>query len=262
VVFERLRQVFGAGGPSVATRLTGSRSIPGGTITGQVRVIGGTRPVTITGIVAGLSANVCVEGEDMTTARPMTVAHQPITGGFGLAPGEERDFPFAYTLPYETPLTEIGGQVLPDVTLGLRTELEVARAFDTSDLDPISVEALPAQAAVLKALTDLGFTLIRSDVERGQIRGVDQQLPFYQEIEYHPGPKFAVALNRLEVTFVASPVSAYVILELARRGGLVTGREVFGRFIIDYPEISRIDWRGQLDDWILESCRRQGLLPF
>lgn len=260
VVFDRLKQVFGAGGPSVATSLRSSRAQPGGTVSGSVHVVGGSRPVTISRIVVGLSAKVCVEGEDMATASHVTVAKEAVTDTFALAPGEERDFSFTYSLPYETPLTTVAGQAFADVELGLRTELEVARAFDTSDLDPITVEPLPAQAVVLKALTDLGFALIRSDVERGQIRGVNQALPFYQEIEYYPAPRFAAALNRLEVTFLASPLSTQVILELDRRGGLVSG--VFGRFVVDHADIDRIDWKGQLDDWIMESCRRQGLLPF
>ncbi|MBB5872358.1 sporulation-control protein [Allocatelliglobosispora scoriae] len=262
MVFERLKQVFGAGGPSVATTLTTVKAQPGGPVSGVVHVIGGSRPVTISQIAVALSAKVCVEGEDIATASHVTVAKEAVTGSFALAPGEERDFPFRYTLPFETPLTTVDGRDFADVELGLRTELAVALAFDSSDLDPIKVEPLPGQAAILKAFADLGFSLIRSDVERGQIRGVNQALPFYQEIEFHPAPKFAAAINKVEVTFLASSLTTQVILELDRRGGLVGGRDIFGRFVVDHQDIARIDWKGQLDDWIMESCRRQGLRPF
>jgi len=262
VVFERLKQVFGAGGPSVATVLEQSRSEPGGWISGTVRVVGGTRPVTITQVVMALSAKVCVEGESPATASHMSVAPEPVSGAFGLAPGEEREFAFRYRLPFETPITEVAGAAFDDVEVGLRTELEVARAFDTSDLDPIAVDPLPAQSVVVKALGDIGFTLLRSDVERGRIRGADQALPFYQELEYLASAKFAAALNRLEVTFVPSAVSTLVVLELDRRGGLMGGGDAYGRFAVDHAALDRIDWAGQLDEWILDSCRRQGLLPF
>ncbi|NUT31927.1 MAG: sporulation protein [Hamadaea sp.] len=256
-----MRQVFGAGGPSVATTVTTSRTTPGGDVSGIVHVVGGSRAVTIQQVVLGLSTKVCVDGDD-THRDDVFFARQALTGSFGLAPGEEREFPFDFLVPYEAPLTTVAGQRLAGVELGLRTELEVARAFDTSDLDPIEVVPLPAQTAVVKALLDLGFRILRSDVEHGSLRGVDQTLPFFQEIEFHPAAKYAAALNQLEVTFVAGPVSTQVVLELDRRGGLIAAaRDVFGRFVIDHAKLGDTDWKGRLDDWIMESCRRSGL-PF
>ncbi|NUO58848.1 MAG: sporulation protein [Hamadaea sp.] len=257
-MLNRLRQVFGAGGPSVATTLHAKRTQPGGDVTGVVQVVGGSRPVTVSKVVLGLSTKVCVDGDD-THFDDVFFARQALTGSFGLAPGEEREFPFEYLVPYETPLTMIAGQRLGSVELGLRTELEVARAFDRSDLDPIETTPLAAQETVVKALLDLGFRILRSDVEHGTLRGVDQTLPFFQEIEFHPAAKYAAMLNQLEVTFVAGPVSTQVVLELDRRGGLIPNREVFGRFVVDHSALRDTDWKGTLDDWIMESCRRGGL---
>ncbi|MCP2324774.1 sporulation-control protein [Hamadaea flava] len=257
-MLNRLRQLFGAGGPSVATTLQAKRTQPGGDVSGVVQVVGGSRPVTVSKVVLGLSTKVCVDGDD-THFDDVFFARQALTGSFGLAPGEEREFPFEYLVPYEAPLTMIAGQRLGTVELGLRTELEVARAFDGSDLDPIETTPLPAQETVVKALLDLGFRILRSDVEHGTLRGVDQTLPFFQEIEFHPAAKYATMLNQLEVTFVAGPVSTQVVLELDRRGGLIPNREVFGRFVVDHSALGDTDWKGTLDDWIMESCRRGGL---
>ena len=257
-MLNRLRQVFGAGGPSVATTLRDNKTRPGGDVSGTVHVVGGSRPMTISRIVLGLSTKVCVDG-DASHFDDVFFAGQALTGSFGLAPGEERDFPFDFLVPYETPVTSLAGQRLGGVELGLRTELEIARAFDTSDLDPIEVEPLPAQETVVKALLELGFRVLRSDVEHGALRGVDQTLPFFQEIEFHPAAKYSAALNQLEVTFVAGPVATQVVLELDRRGGLISGRDVFGRFVVDHSALTDTDWKGQLDDWIMESCRRSGL---
>jgi sporulation-control protein len=254
---NRLRQVFGAGGPSVATTLQGTKTRPGGDILGTVHVVGGSRPVTISRIVLGLSTKVCVDGDSHRD--DVFFGRQALTESFGLAPGEERDFPFEFLVPYETPVTTFAGQRLGGVDLGLRTELEVARAFDSSDLDPIEVTPLPAQETVVKALLDLGFRILRSDVEHGVLRSVDQTLPFFQEIEFHPAAKYTAALNQLEVTFVTGPVATQVVLELDRRGGLISGRDVFGRFVVDHSALADTDWKGQLDDWIMESCRRSGL---
>jgi sporulation-control protein len=88
---------------------------------------------------------------------------------------------------------------------------------------------------------------------------VDQTLPFFQEIEFNPSAKYAAALNQLEVTFVAGPFATQVVLELDRRGGLLGGRDLFGRLVVDHSRLADTDWKSKLDDWILESCRHSGL---
>lgn len=258
-MLQRFRQVFGAGGPSVETTLADERVTPGGDATGTIRVVGGKRPVTISRIVVGLSTKACVDGDDLRD--DVFFGRQAATESFGLAPGEEQEFDFAYLVPYETPLTTVAGVVLPDIEVALRTELEVARAFDSSDSDPLTVAGLPAQDTIIQALLELGFRVLRSDVEHGSLRGVDSAVPFYQEIEFHPSAKYEAALNKLEVTFVPSPFSTQVVLELDRRGGLIAGRDMFGRFVVDHARLADTDWKAKLDDWIIECCRKSGL-PF
>ena len=77
-------------------------------------------------------------------------------------------------MPWETPITEVYGQHLHGMTMGLRTELEVARAVDKGDLDAVAVHPLPAQERILDALLRLGFRFSQADVERGRIHGVQQ----------------------------------------------------------------------------------------
>ena len=124
-------------------------------------------------------------------------------------------------MPWETPITEVYGQHLHGMTMGLRTELEVARAVDKGDLDAVAVHPLPAQERILDALVRLGFRFQQADVERGRIHGVQQTLPFYQEIEFYPAPQYAGAINQLELTFVATPQQLQVVLEIDKRGGLL-----------------------------------------
>ena len=256
-MLERLRQVFGAGGPSVATTLDTERVTPGSDLSGTILVVGGSRPVTVSRIVLGLSTKVTVDGEDARD--DVFFGRQAVTDTFRLAPGEQVEYEFAFLVPYETPLTVVAGVELPGVEVALRTELEVARAFDSSDSDPVRVEPLPAQNAIAEALLALGFRVHGADVEHGSLRGVDQTLPFYQEIEFHPSAKYAAALNKIEVTFVAGPFATQVVLELDRRGGLLAGRDVFGRFVMDHRRFADTDWKGRLDGWIMESCRKSGL---
>lgn len=76
------------------------------------------------------------------------------------------------------------------MNLGVSTELEIARAVDAGDLDPINVHPLPAQQALLDAFGQLGFRFRSADMERGHIRGTRQTLPFYQEIEFLPPSQY------------------------------------------------------------------------
>jgi sporulation-control protein len=151
------------------------------------------------------------------------------------------------------------GQHLHGMTMGLRTELEVARAVDKGDLDAVAVHPLPAQERILDAFLRLGFRFSRADVERGRVYGVQQTLPFYQEIEFYPSPQYASGITQLEVTFIPTPHSLQVVLEIDKRGGLFTeGRDAFGRFDVDYQTVDQVDWTAQLNGWLQQSAQRRG----
>jgi sporulation-control protein len=89
-------------------------------------------------------------------------------------------------VPWESPITEVYGQHLHGMTMGLTTELEVAAAVDKSDLDAVAVHPLPAQERSWTRCCASASASAGPDVERGRVYGVQQQLPFYQEIEFYP----------------------------------------------------------------------------
>ena len=97
-------------------------------------------------------------------------------------------------MPWETPLSAIAGHPLPGMRLGVATELALAGALDKGDLDPLFVNPLPEQEYVLAALDRMGFRFKGADLEAGTLRG--STMPFYQEIEYHAGPRVAPPLQR------------------------------------------------------------------
>ncbi|WP_088991852.1 sporulation protein [Micromonospora chokoriensis] len=260
MVFKRLRQAMGVGGPSVETVLTDPNCRPGGQLDGRIQVVGGDHQVDIDQVSLGLVTRVEVEsgGDDYDTTQEFH--RQQITGAFRLEPGQRHDIPFRFAVPWETPVTELYGQHLRGMTMGLRTEVEVARAVDKGDLDAVSVHPLPAQERLLDALLRLGFRFARADVERGHIYGVRQTLPFYQEIEFNPAPQYARSINQLEVTFVADAQQMQVVLEVDKRGGVFSeGRDAFGRFTVDHATADRTDWTAELDNWLRQSLTRRGL---
>ncbi|MFJ4368244.1 sporulation protein [Streptomyces chartreusis] len=248
MVFKRLLGSLGVGGPTVDTVLDPGPALPGGALTGQVRLRGGGADFEIESIALELVARVEAEHEEGESEGAVAFERFTVGGGFRLAEGEEHSVPFSVTLPWETPVTELHGQAL-GVVLGVRTELSVAGAKDKGDLDQLAVGPLPVQEAVLEALGQLGFGFRSADLEYGRIGGTGQQLPFYQEIEITPSPRYAHRVNEIEVTFLAGPAGMEVVLEADKRGGLFSGGDdALTRFTVGHHD-SR-DWNAEVEGWI------------
>src|SRR5690606_11383362 len=184
---------------------------PGGYLEGQVKIVGGDHDVAIEHVALGLETRVEVESGDSEYETTKEFHRVHVAGAFPLTAGQRHDIPFRIETPWETPITDVYGQRLHGMTMGLRTELAVARAIDKGDLDPISVHPLPAHERILDAFARLGFRFARADLERGYIHGVNQTLPFYQEIEFYPPPQYAHGINEVEVTFVTDPYGVEVV---------------------------------------------------
>ncbi|MEU9734917.1 sporulation protein [Streptomyces sp. NPDC048002] len=248
MVFKRLLGSLGVGGPTVDTVLDPGPVRPGGTLGGQVHLKGGSADFEIEAVALELVARVEAEHAEGESEGVVAFERFTVGGGFRLAEGEERSVPFAVTLPWETPITELYGQPL-GVVLGVRTELSVAGAKDKGDLDTLTVTPLPVQEAVLEALGGLGFGFASADLEYGRIGGTGQRLPFYQEIEITPPPAYAHRVNEIEVTFLAHPAGLEVVLEADRRGGpFSSGQDALTRFTVGHDEPR--DWNTEVEGWI------------
>jgi sporulation-control protein len=263
LVFKQLLAAMGVGGPSVETVLRDQNIRPGMPIQGDVHIMGGDDEYVILGMNVALAGR--VEGESGSGAYSapghtgQQYAHAQISGAFRLAPQARHRVPFQLPVPWETPLTHMYGRPLPGNDVGVATELEVARAVDATDLDPVAVHPLPAQERLLMAFGNLGFQFRQAECAKGRIWGVDQELPFYQEIEFAPAPKYAHGISRLEVTFVAGPTSMEVVLELARRSEIsAEGHDSFGRFTVEYAALEHTDWEVRLDGFLQEASQRRG----
>ncbi|MGW0640931.1 sporulation protein [Streptomyces badius] len=259
MVFKRLLGSLGVGGPTVDTVLDDGPVQPGGTLHGQLHLVGGKADFDIEQITLELVARVEVEHEDGEAEGTVPFERFTVGGGFRLAEGEHRTVPFAVTVPWETPVTELHGQPL-GVVLGLRTELAVAGGKDKGDLDPLTVRPLPAQEAVLEALGQLGFGFKSADLEYGHIGGTGQQLPFYQEVELTPAPQYAHVMREIEVTFLANPGGMEVVLEADKPGGLFSsGHDAANRFTVSHQGIEQRDWNAEVDGWVRQLAAGHGV---
>ncbi|MGW4240061.1 sporulation protein [Streptomyces sp. NPDC004749] len=258
MVFKKLLGALGVGGPSVDTVLDGGPAVPGGTLSGQVRLRGGQADAHIEEITLDLVARVEAEGEEGEHEGTVVFDRVTVGGGFRLSEGAEQVVPFSLTLPWETPVTQLYGQAL-GVVLGVRTELEVAGARDKGDLDQLEVAPLPVQEAILEAFGQLGWGFKSADLELGRIGGTGQRLPFYQELELTPPERYAHAVNEIEVTFLATPTGMEVVIEADKRGGFFSeGHDVLTRFTVAHDDLHRTDWNALVESWIQQLVERHG----
>ncbi|MFC4021977.1 sporulation protein [Micromonospora sp. GCM10011542] len=261
MVFKKMLSAFGVGGPSVDTVLTNPNTRPGLTLDGQVNLLGGDGPAAVEQVVLGLVTRVEVEGHDAEYAGTMEFHRMVVSGPLQLAPKQQLSIPFQLPVPWETPITDVYGQRLHGMTMGLRTELAVARAVDKSDLDHVAVHPLPVHERILEAFQRLGFRFKHADLERGHIRGVQQTLPFYQEIEFYAAAQYAGTVTEVELTFVTSQRGVDVILECDKRGGFLSaGHDAFGRYQVSHADADRVDWAQVVDGWLRETTSRYGSL--
>ncbi|MFC5827107.1 sporulation protein [Nonomuraea insulae] len=247
MVFKRMLGAFGVGAPSVDTVLSTPRIQPGGLLTGEVRLKGGDFDADIEHVTLSLVARVEIEHGDGEGAGVGGFSRAQVSGPFTLRQGEDRVIDFQVPVPWEAPISEIGGQHLNGMALGVRTELAIAKAVDKGDLDMVAVEPLPSQLRILQAFLQLGFQFKSADLEAGHLYGVHQELPFYQEIEFYP-PRLA-AVGEVEVTFVASPHGLEVVLEADKRAGRHSG-DAIGRFTVSHDDAMRTDWPSEIDRWL------------
>jgi sporulation-control protein len=240
---------FGVGAPSVDTVLATARVQPGGVLTGEVRLKGGDFDAEIEHVTLGMVARVEIEHGEGEGAGLGEFSRAEVSGPFTLRKGEDRVIAFRMPVPWEAPISEIGGRHLSGMALGVRTELAIAKAVDKGDLDAVVVEPLPSQLRILQAFLQLGFQFKSADLEVGRIYGSSQQLPFYQEIEFYPPPRHAGVVGEVELTFVASPEGLEVVLEADKRAGRFSG-DAIGRFTVGHDDAMRTDWPSEIDRWL------------
>lgn len=151
MVFRKLMAAFGAG-VEVDTVLSNATVRPGEALRGVVNFKSGGSDYKVDGITIDLTAVVEVESGDSEYKTTYSFLRQQVAGSFQLAAGASHSQPFEIPVPWETPISAIGGHPLHGMRLGVQTELALAGALDKGDLDPLYVTPLPAQEHVIAAL--------------------------------------------------------------------------------------------------------------
>ncbi|MGW0810867.1 sporulation protein [Nonomuraea sp. NPDC002799] len=251
MVFKRMAGAFGADAPSMETFLTTSRTQPGGTLSGEVRLRGGRADAGVERIALGLVVRVGQAlGDNGGQSGLEKIAYTQIGGPSTLRRGEERTIEFQMTVPWETPISEIGGRRLTGLALGVRAEMAGATAVDLGDVGLVAVRPVPSQQRVLQAFSWLGFHFKRAAVRTGRLAGVHQDLPFYQGIEFYAPSRHAGVVHEVGLAFFPSLSGLAVILEANPRSGRSSSDSSAGHFRMSHAEALHTDWPSEVDRWL------------
>lgn len=215
-MFKRMKDALGVGSAKVDAHLDSTTVQPGGRLHGRVQVVGGEREQDLAGLRLAFECVAERETDDgeHEVRKQFGQAEFPDARQIGV--GEQRALPFEIAVPWDCPPNLVGGTALPKIRLGLRTRLDIAGGRDSSDLDAVTVTALPAQEATLRALSGLGFTLRHADLEDGNAHAAHLRgsLGVYAEYEFAGRGR----IQEVEVTFVTTQQECGVLLEIDKRG--------------------------------------------
>jgi sporulation-control protein len=269
-MFQKVLASFGSGGAKVDARLLDRSVRPGGTLHGEVLLAGGQVDQEVESLAVTLLARVeTVSGN----GKPAEVTDLPfqtvqLAGRELIRSGAQVRVPFEVQLPWETPITTVFGKYLTGMAVGLQTNLNLAGAVvDPQDVDAVSIEPVPAQHRLLDAFSRLGFQFTGAGLEQGRITGVDQQLPFFQEVHFAPSRGFAGVFHDLAVSFLARPQDVQVVMDVTKRvrvqkggGGLgARGQSFIGSFTAEYAALGRTNWEQQIEGWLREVAKPRGI---
>jgi sporulation-control protein len=268
LMFQKVMASFGQGGATVDARILDRHVLPGGTLHGEVILVGGQVDQEVESLAVTLLARV-EHGEKDTAGETTDLPFQNVqlAGRELVRAGSQIKVPFEVQMPWETPVTTVFGKFLTGMAVGLQTNLNLARTVvDPQDVDAIPIEPVPAQHRILDALTRIGFQFRDANLVKNRIDGVDQQLPFFQEINFTPSPAFTSVFNELAVSFLARPRDVQVVLDVQKRvrvlkgGGLGTrAQSRLGSFVVEYAAMGRTNWEQQIEGWFREVAKPRAI---
>lgn len=266
-MFQKVLASFGQGGAKVDARLLDRSVRPGGPLRGEVLLAGGQIDQEVESLSVTLLARVESETrQGEVTDLPFQTVQ--LAGREVIRAGAQVTVPFEVQLPWETPITTVFGKYLTGMAIGLQTNLNLAGvAVDPQDVDAVSIEPVPAQHRILDALSRLGFQFREAGLEKTRLDGVEQQLPFFQEIHFTPSQSFTAVFNDLAVSFLARPRDVQVVLAVDKKvrvlkgGGLMgsRGQTSYGSFVVEYAALGRTNWEQQLEGWLRELAKPRGI---
>ncbi|WP_030221477.1 sporulation protein [Streptomyces bikiniensis] len=216
-----LRRLFGRGGDEdgrgaaeVDTRITSPVCMPGRPVDAEVVIRGGARGLAID----ELALEVVVQALhwDGSPSEESVCDLSTSSWAERVAAGSEKRLAFRGRLPWETPVTEIGGQAVGAV-VSVVTKLSWDSEAPVADTDLLHVTAPPLYEAVLGAFAEEGYRVDGSQVRDSYIPDAESQSGRYQSLFLTAPTRGADRFAELEVVLHQNAVGAVVYVRRADR---------------------------------------------
>ncbi|MGD6956140.1 sporulation protein [Rossellomorea aquimaris] len=210
--FNKVFASIGIGAATVDTKLEKSSYQAGETAKGIVEITGGSAYQNIDAIYLTLFTTYIRESDDKKYTDYAPIQKVQISEPFTIGENEKKQFPFSFTLPFETPIT------YGNTRVWVATGLDIKNAVDPKDKDYIEILPNELTNAVLTSVQELGFRIRKVECEQAP-RRYRGRYPFIQEFEFVPvnGP-YQRKLDELEVMFLnQSEEQVDLLLEVDRR---------------------------------------------
>lgn len=227
MVLRIIKGVMGSG-VSVETVLSAPYVYPGGRLRGDIQFLGGDVDQGVRAVTLEFNALVDQVGREDERKDTHNFHRIEVCGPFQLPANANYSIPFEIRAHWESPISAIDGRPLTGMKLGVATELTLDKAFDKEDLDPLTVEPLPVQSAVLQAVKTLGFEVQGARLVNGTVAG--SELGFHQEIQFWASGEFGAHFKELTVTFVTNSTTTDAILQVDNPHGPAVSTDSMARF--------------------------------
>lgn len=225
--FKKMLSKIGIGAAKIDTVLDTEIVVPGGELSGIIKITGGNTAQSINKIDVDICCDYYAEEtytrtddddeeyEEKTVVRRTTVLSSfAFSDSFEIQPEEKREILFTIQMPLESPIS-IGNS-----KTWIETNLDIEAAIDKSDKDLITVEPNDLQQVVFNSLEELGFTCVEAENEESS----SSPISFIQEFEFKAREgDFRGRLDELEIVFMNTPEELKVFMEIDRKGRGISG---------------------------------------
>lgn len=216
-MFKRMLASVGIGAATVDLMLHQAVVNAGDTISGVVRIKGGSVDQQVDDVYAFVMTRYLMEQNDRKVEVEATISKFLLAGKFNVESEQVYEFPVSFQLPAITPVT------MGRTPVWIQTGLDIKQTVDPKDQDRLDVRPHPHSAVILEAVKLLGFQLRKVDCEYAPNHRRKNGLHFNQEFEFVPYSQFRGQLDELEIIFYPDENGVDLLLQIDRKARGLSG---------------------------------------
>ncbi|MFA0789846.1 sporulation protein [Microbulbifer echini] len=152
------------------TVLESSSVFQGEVIRGDIHILGGDVEQAIEAISVKVCTQVKVETDSGINYSDFVLDAVQVVDTFTIGVGENRKLRFEIKLNDEVPITVLRARK-NQCRVWLETALDIDFALDPKDRNYLEVNPLPVVADIIAMIEQSGFSLVKTDVEKGTFEG-------------------------------------------------------------------------------------------